>query len=146
MFSNPHFEYGKKLAEMSATYSPDPSTKVGAVVLDQHGNVKGRGFNRFPPAIPHDWYNDRDKKLRCVIHAEMAAIVQAGTHTRGSMMFCTAHPCRECAKLIVEAGVGILYSPEGPWRIDPEVEASVRDAAELLAYAGVSFGGWPDAP
>lgn len=48
---------------------------------------------------------------RC-LHAEQAAIINAarsGISTRGAALYSTTFPCHECAKLIVGAGIKLVY-------------------------------------
>lgn len=121
-----------------AQRSPDPSTKVGAV-LTRGDVVVGAGYNNLLPGIPEAWWGDRAMKYRGVQHAEVAAILSAGRMARGAAMYVTAHPCRECAKLIVAAGVSRVVCPAEPWRDDPDVAATCREAAELFSVCGVAL-------
>lgn len=121
-----------------AARSPDPSTKVGCVIVDhKRGVTVGAGWNHFPEGIPESWWHIRDLKYKAVVHAEAAALLNAGPAARGADMYVTHHPCRDCAKLIIAAGVRVVWSPGGPWRDDPEVVRTVDDAAELFELCGV---------
>jgi dCMP deaminase len=80
---------------------------------------------------------DREVKLALVVHAEMAALLQAGRDASGATLYCTAHPCGECAKAIVEAGIGTVVCPSGPWRDDPAVVRIVEVAQHIFKLAGV---------
>jgi dCMP deaminase len=130
-------------AQEAAKYSRDPSTKVGAVVHDRVG-VVGVGWNRFPKGVPADWWHDRDKKYQAVVHAEAAALISAGRLAAGSTLTVTAHPCKECAKLIIGFGIKCVVCPPGPWRDDPAVIETVEKAAELFKLCGVEVRA-PDA-
>lgn len=139
-------DYARQLAEQSV----DPSTKVGAVIvvggnliisggyLKLHGGTAvGAGWNHFPKGVPEDWWYNREKKYRAVVHAEVAALVRTGMLARGSTMITTHHPCPDCAKAIASAGISCVICPPGPWRDDPDVVKSVMQAGELLNMAGV---------
>lgn len=118
--------------------SPDPSTKVGAVVVDGGGTIVGSGFNSFHPGgVPADHWENRVLKNRHVVHAEVWAILMAGPQTHGASIYVTSHPCRECAKLIAAAGIRTIYCPTDPWRDDPEVRATCNDAGHIFAAAGI---------
>jgi hypothetical protein len=47
------------------------------------------------------------------------------------------HACADCARAIIAAGVLELVTHAAPFHDRPEWEGSIRDAAEMLAEAGV---------
>lgn len=97
-----------------ALRSPDPSTKVGAVVVDASGiDIVGRGWNSFPPssAVSPAVYSLKQEKYDRIIHSEMRALLQAGRQARGGTLYTTLVPCKECAKHIAEAGIQRVYYP-----------------------------------
>jgi dCMP deaminase len=100
-----------ELAELIATWSKDPSTKVGAV-LTHDNKVIGLGYNGFPHGIKDDAmrYEDRDTKYKLVVHAEVNAILMAGEKAKGGTLyivpsFMSPPICNECCKLAIQAGV-----------------------------------------
>ena len=121
-----------------ASRSPDPSTKVGAIVYTS-GLVVSTGWNDFPRGVPEEWWGDRERKYQAVIHAEVAALAGAGHLASGATLVVTHHPCRECAKAIVAAGIRCVVCPPGPWRDDPAVVETVRQARELMDLCGVEI-------
>ena len=125
-------------AHQMAAQSLDPSTKVGAVIAAPD-LVVGTGFNHLPWQAPEEWWNDREKKYKAVVHAEVAAILDAGKLARGCTMYVTHHPCRECAKVIAAAGIACVVCPAEPWRDDPAVRDTVEDAKMLLEVSGVQM-------
>jgi len=95
-----------RLANEAATWSKDPSTKVGAVIA-QGKHVVSLGFNGFPAGMrdePH-LYNDREVKYERVIHAEVNAILNARQPVVGSTIYVNRPPCCNCSLYIVQAGV-----------------------------------------
>ena len=66
-----------ELALHVATWSKDPSSKVGAVIVDEHRRVVSVGFNGFPAGVS-DEEVPRERKLLRVVHAEMNACVFGG--------------------------------------------------------------------
>lgn len=100
------------MAEYMATASKDPSTKVGAIIVDDNNIVQGMGYNGFPRGVKdtEERLNDREWKYPLVAHAELNAILNAGHRAKGCtiyvvptlMMPCA---CPECAKAIVQAGI-----------------------------------------
>lgn len=105
------------IAREVAALSKDPSTKVGAVVVDDDGNVLTVGYNGFPRGVIDDRerYADRDTKLKFIAHAESNAIAQAarnGVRLMGSTLVLTSlYPCSNCAKAIIQAGIKAVYAP-----------------------------------
>jgi len=96
-------------AELVASKSKDTSTKVGAVLV-RHNNAFSTGYNGFPRGVNDNIpeRHERPAKYDWVVHSEVNAILNAareGFMTYGSTMYVTLHPCKECAKAIVQAGV-----------------------------------------
>lgn len=100
-----------------ATYSDDPSTQNGALIVDELGII-GRGYNSMPSNTPRHLWDDRPQKLANVIHAEMAAILDAayrGFSTAMTTMFCGWAACSNCAKHIERAGISRLVRHPHNW-------------------------------
>lgn len=122
-----HYHIALAVAELSK----DPSTKVGALIIDDRGAIRAVGYNGFPRGVDDDpgRYADRAVKLRLIAHAEANAIANAaavGTPLNGCSLVVTKFPCHECAKLIINAGIKrVLTSPAAPgaW-LDSSLTAS----------------------
>jgi dCMP deaminase len=102
------------VAKMVATWSKDPSTKVGAVLVDPGTrHIMATGYNGFPPGVDDTpaRLHDRAAKYQYVVHAEMNALLHAGSATRGAHLFITHAPCSDCAKAIIAAGVACVVFP-----------------------------------
>lgn len=102
------------LAEFVATWSKDPSTQVGAVIIDERRNVCGLGYNGFPRGVEDtaERYQDRETKYAMIVHSEANAILNAERSVRGGVLYCTKFPCTACAKLIIQAGIKRVITPE----------------------------------
>ena len=109
------------MAETIAKRSKDPTTQVGAVIVDKANRVVGVGYNGFP-RTPKGVQNDlifpwsrtgetkADTKYGYVIHSEMNAILNATTNDlRGSTLYVTKFPCCNCAKIICQKGIEKIY-------------------------------------
>lgn len=96
-----------KLAEYIADWSKDPSTKVGAVIVDDKGRIVSLGFNGFPQKISdNDRLNDRDKKYNVIVHAEANAILFANKDLSGCTIYTYPfQPCSSCSGLIIQSGI-----------------------------------------
>lgn len=104
------------LAEHVATWSKDPSTQVGCVIVDKQNRVVSLGFNGFPRGIKDlkERYIDKDVKYLFVAHAERNALDNAPLSVEGCTLYSPLLPCNECAKSIIQKGITkvISYEPE----------------------------------
>lgn len=92
------------LARHIATWSKDPSTKVGAVMVGQDNMIKGTGFNGFAHGEDDSEarYANRTEKLKDIVHAEVNAIGKdppAGFTIYSSFPFCP-----DCARMACMRG------------------------------------------
>lgn len=101
---------GLERAAQNATYSKDPSSKVGAVLMRPDKTFAGDGFNGFPAGLPDDpaLYANRDYKIATVIHAEENAILNSRDHSlEGYTLYVSGlPPCCSCASKIIQKGIG----------------------------------------
>ncbi|MCP5006875.1 MAG: dCMP deaminase family protein [Planctomycetes bacterium] len=104
-------KWNKRFIEMAylvASWSKDPSTQCGAVIIDTSNRIISTGYNGFPQGTSDDpaLYGNRDEKLRRVIHAEKNAILFA----KQDLTNCTLYvvpmpPCSQCAGMIIQSGI-----------------------------------------
>ena len=95
-----------QMAALVATWSKDPSTKVGAVIT-RGKFVISLGFNGHPSGIDDSAarLHDREQKYRTIIHAEMNAILSARQPLDGCTLYVVPFmPCSNCGAVIVQAG------------------------------------------
>ena len=129
---------GMALAELVASWSKDPSTKVGAAIFNEQNKVLGVGYNGFPRGIEdNDRLKDREHKYPRILHAEVNAIAnsqlafQEGNHLR---LYCTLHPCERCSAQIIQAGVETVIT----YRLDNDRwMKSAEIAQDMFHEAGV---------
>lgn len=127
-----------RFAQTLAQRSPDPSTKVGAVLYSSFNVSVGLGWNSFPSNMNVDssYYTNRELKYDRIIHAEMRALLQAGDHANGGLVYTSLVPCKHCAKHICDTGVNKVYIPAScmtsDWvkRFSAEVHISMQLFAE----------------
>lgn len=95
------------LADHIASWSKDPRTKVGAVIVDEKKRVVSVGYNGFPRGVDdlEDRYTDRPTKHLFVAHAERNALDNAPLMVEGCTMYVALLPCNECAKSIIQNGI-----------------------------------------
>lgn len=137
------------IAREVSTWSKDPSTKVGAVLVKDR-KILRTGYNGFPPGIADDpeRLGDRAEKLRLTIHAEMNALLGAGREeTEGATIYTyPIPPCSNCAKHIIAAGIKMYVSIVSADMSDEIIEARYgrwRDefakACRMFEEAGVEW-------
>lgn len=106
-------DYFMAVAELSAQRSKDPSTQVGACIVNVKRRIIGIGYNGFPMGLSDDsapWSREGeflDTKYPYVCHAEMNAITNSSNKSdlEGASIYVSLFPCNECAKLIVQVGI-----------------------------------------
>lgn len=128
-----------ELAQHVAGWSKDPSTQVGAVIVDVKRRVLAVGYNGFPRGVEDDprTLADRDQKYSLTVHAEMNAILNSGAFSRleGSTLYSTLFPCNECAKAIVQAGVYrvVTHRPDNKrWKESHQVASDIFSQARVV--------------
>lgn len=103
-------EYFMGLAHLSAMRSKDPSTQVGAVIVDQEHKVVGIGYNGLPIGCSDDEFPwDREggmleTKYAFVVHAELNAILNSTRDLHGCTLYVSLFPCNECPRRSSRAG------------------------------------------
>lgn len=132
------------LAKEISTWSKDPSTQVGAVVIGNNGEVLSQGYNGFPRGIKDTAarLKDRERKYNLVVHAEMNAIYNAGLNgvsLKGSTLYVYGLPvCNECAKGIIQVGIDKVIATR-PADYNKKWDDSIKDAKALFKEAEVDY-------
>jgi len=128
----------EQMAELVASWSKDPSTKVGAVVVDDRKIIRGIGFNGFPRGVDDcvERYEDRALKYKYIVHAEPNAILNANGSLLGCTLYCTLHPCSACAALIIQAGITTVICPS---EVNPRWAEDQKLAAQMFTEARVQL-------
>jgi dCMP deaminase len=96
-------------------WSKDPSTKCGAVIVDDLRRVVSMGFNGFARGTDdsEEFYTDREYKLANVIHSEENAILLAGEPVRGHTIYCSGMICSACCARAIQSGISKVVVPTG---------------------------------
>ena len=105
-------QYFMGLALLSAERSKDPSTQVGACIVNKDNKIVSVGYNGAPTGYDDDkdmnWERDGDflnTKYAYVCHSELNAILNSNTDVRNCKLYVTLFPCNECAKVIIQSGI-----------------------------------------
>lgn len=114
-----------RIAREVATWSKDPSTRVGAIMVRDR-RVIATGYNGFPQGIEDNGrLHNREEKYPLILHAEENVLMNAlqhGVSAVGSTLYVWPLPiCNICMRLVIQAGVKrvvIMDPADGPvlWR------------------------------
>ena len=136
-------EYFMGIAVLSSMRSKDPSTQVGACIVNEDKRILSMGYNGMPRCCSDDEYpwdkndNALDSKYLYVCHAEFNAILNTrfGSALKDCKLYVTLFPCNECAKAIIQTGIKeIIYLDN-----KHKNEVSVRASEKLLNLAGIKI-------
>jgi dCMP deaminase len=131
-----HIRY-LKLARLVASWSKDPSTKCGAVIVNANNQIVSTGFNGFPQGIQdnEDLLIDRNTKLMMTIHAEVNAILFARQPLDGCTIYTwPMHACSQCAATIIQSGIShhvTIDNPNKRWEASHKIAEVMFNEAKL---------------
>ena len=134
-------EYFMGVAKLSSLRSKDPSTQVGACIINPDKRIVGIGYNGLPQGCndeDYPWANEGDfvdTKYPYVVHAEANAILNATTNLKGSSIYVTLFPCNECAKLIIQSGIKEIVFESNKYADSKEHKAAIK----MLKSSGVAY-------
>lgn len=100
-----------EIARCISTWSKDPSTKVGAIAVNDKRRITAQGYNGFPSSLDDSRIttDDRLSKYQKTIHAEDNVIFNAcnsGTSLNQSTIFIFGmYPCPDCIKGLSQVGI-----------------------------------------
>ena len=101
------------LAKLCGSWSKDPSTQVGAVIVDGNNRIVSIGFNGFPQGVEdsEERLVDREIKYDIIVHAEANALMFANKSVEGCTLYTWPfQPCSRCAGLIIQSGITRVVS------------------------------------
>lgn len=135
------------LAALVASWSKDPSTKCGAVIVRPDKTIASVGFNGFPKGCSDDdeFYENRELKYARVVHAEVNSVLLAGEDVTGCTLY-TWPPnigpsCDRCTATVIQAGISRVVHKRA--RLEDEqgfIERwgdSIQRGLDMYAEAGV---------
>lgn len=106
--------YIKMAAEWS-NLSHCERKQVGAIIV-KDGMIIADGYNGTPSGFDNCCENDAGETHWYVLHAEANAILKlakSNNSAEGATLYITLSPCRDCSKLIHQAGiVRVVYRDE----------------------------------
>lgn len=126
-----------ELAKLVGSWSKDPSTKVGAVIVDSDNRIVSTGYNGFPRGIEdcEKKLVDREQKYAIIVHAEMNALAFANKSVKGCTLYTWPfQPCSRCAGPIIQSGIKRVVSFVNS---DKRWEKNFTLASQLFHEAGI---------
>ena len=134
-------DYFMAVALLSGKRSKDPSTQVGACIVNKNNIIESIGYNGFPKGCSDDEFPwDREggmleTKYAFVVHAELNAILNSTRDLHGCTLYVSLFPCNECAKAIIQSGIRKIVYEDDKYAAADNVIASKK----MLNAAGVEL-------
>ena len=125
--------------KMARTWSENSYCKrrqVGALLVSNNMIISD-GYNGTPSGFENNCEDHDNVSFPYVLHAEANAITKvarSNNSSNGAILYVTASPCMECAKLIIQAGIQRVVYGE---------KYRLMDGVELLQKAGIQVDYMP---
>lgn len=124
------------LAKFISGWSKDPSTQVGAVIVDPDKRIVSLGYNGFPINInDNERLQDRETKYKIIIHAECNALMFANKSVEGCTLYTYPFiPCPKCAGMLIQSGIKriVSYNNEPDrWKDDFKISHQLFSEASI---------------
>jgi dCMP deaminase len=122
-----------RMAEELAKRSTCARNQVGSVITTGDlTQVLGIGYNGNARGLPNRCDSSEAGRCGC-LHSEANALIKAGAHVEGKLMFVTSSPCVMCAKMIVNSNVRRVYY-RVPYRDPAGVDVLRQGGVESCLY------------
>lgn len=131
-----------EVAKLHASWSKDPSTKTGTVIVRPDKTECSHGYNGFPRGISDkiELYENRVEKYRRIIHAEVNALLTAKEPLSGYTLYVwPLMPCERCAINIIQSGIIKVVAPVILKKYEDRWGESFELSASLFNEAGVDL-------
>ena len=127
--------FDKRYLQMALIWAKNSYCKrrqVGALIV-RDKMILSDGYNGTPAGFENVCEDENNMTKPYVLHAEANAITKvakSNNSSENSTLYVTTSPCRECAKLIIQSGIGrVVYCNR--YRI--------TDGLDLLKRAGIEI-------
>lgn len=103
-----------RMAQEWAKLSHSKRKQVGAIIV-KNRMIISDGYNGTPTGFENECEDENGDTKWYVLHAEANAILKVAASTQsceGATLYITMSPCRECSKLIYQAGIKRLVYQE----------------------------------
>lgn len=126
-----------------ASWSKDPSSKIGAVAVDPIRKLElVGGYNGFPRNISDsiERYVHKETKYKLIVHAEMNVVANAAYHgisLNGAHLYVYGLPvCSDCAKVLINTGITKVFM-KYPSTINSKWTISAIDTYAMFEEANI---------
>jgi len=127
------------LAKYISSWSKDPSTQTGAVIVDQRRRIISVGYNGLAQGVEDvaARLNDREIKYKMFLHCERNAIIFAGHPLDGCTMYVWPFmSCAACAAMVIQSGI---IREVAPYSENPRWVEEFKLATIQFEEAGVEI-------
>ena len=140
MFSEKWHQRFMEVAELVKTWSKDPSTKVGAVVVGPDREIRSTGYNGLVRGVDDNKPErlERPTKYDFFDYAERNAVYNAcliGASLKGCIIYVTSMPCPDCARAIIQSGIKMVVTH----KVEIDENSPVNTWRDKLAYSEEMF-------
>lgn len=133
------------IARTVSTWSKDPSTQTGAVIVDCYNRLVSVGYNGFARGVDDspERYANRELKYKMIVHCERNAMLCTERDLFGYTLYTWPFmSCAPCAAMVIQSGIYRCVAPENNnerWVADFEITMSMFEEAgvELTLYQGL---------
>jgi dCMP deaminase len=126
------------MSKLIASWSKDPSTQTGAVLVRPNRSVISVGYNGFAQGVQDlpERYENRELKYQIVVHCEENGILYADRQSlEGSCLYTWPFmSCSRCAAKVIQTGIKRVVSLKND---NPRWKDSFKLSTMLFDEAGV---------
>ena len=139
--------YLRHAYQYAQAYSKDPSTQLGAILVQKGSGVIGWGVNALPSGIS----DSEDKwtppqKYQYIEHAERNVIykcAERGICTTGLVMYCPWFACTDCARAIIQSKISAVVGHKQMYDlVNDRWSESVKLGMDMIKEAGIQVKLW----
>lgn len=129
------------VATLISSWSKDPSTQVGCVIVDDNRRILSTGYNGFSSAVDdlEERLHNRDIKYPLTIHAEVNAVLNTKQSLVGATAYITHQPCCNCASVLIQSGIKRVVCYSADEALTERFKTSFELAEQILNEASVSY-------
>ncbi len=131
-----------ELSKLVASWSKDPSTQTGAVIVSPDRTIIAVGYNGFPKGMDDtpELYANREIKYSRIVHCEMNAVLNAKQSVEGCTLYTWPFAsCDRCAVHMIQAGIKTFVFPKLPVELEGRWKDSVAKTKAYFEEAGVNW-------
>lgn len=133
------------LAKHIAQWSKDPSTKTGAVIVDEDRRIVSTGYNGFPKGMQdlEERYADRGFKYPNIIHCERNAMLFAHRSLKGCTLYTWPFAsCTPCAAMVTQSGIVRCVAPTIPPHLMDRWGKDLVETEKMFKECKLAFDLW----